>query len=157
MIFKLFSINKIFDTRGYSQIFEFSKLYHNKFQRIYFSNNKKKGTLRGLHFQKKYKQNKLLIVKKGVVFDVLINLDKKSKNYKKVHSFKIGDKQKFNCIFIPSNFAHGFQTLVNDTSLIYLIDNKFEIKNELINYNDPEFKIKWPIKKIIISKKDAPK
>lgn len=155
MIFKLFSINKIFDTRGYSQIFEFGKLYHNKFQRIYFSNNKKKGTLRGLHFQKKYKQNKLLIVKNGVIFDVLINLDKKSKNYKKVYSFKIGEKQKFNCIFIPSNFAHGFQTLVNDTSLIYLIDNKFEIKNELINYNDPEFKIKWPIKKIITSKKDA--
>ena len=110
-----------------------------------------------MHFQKKYKQNKLLIVKNGVIFDVLINLDKKSKNYKKVYSFKIGDKQKFNCIFIPSNFAHGFQTLVNDTSLIYLIDNKFEIKNELISYNDPEFKIKWPIKKIIISKKDAPK
>ena len=157
MTYKLFKINKIFDKRGFSQIFEFSRLNKNNFQRIYFSNNKKKGTLRGLHFQKKYKQNKLLIVQNGLIFDVLINLNKKSKNYKKTYFFKIGDKQKFNCIFIPSNFAHGFQTLANDTSLIYLIDNKFEIKNKLINYNDPVFKIKWPIKKKIISKKDMSK
>ena len=62
MIFKLFKIKKIPDSRGFSQIFEFNQYFKNKFNRIYFSINKKKGTIRGLHFQKKYKQNKLLIV-----------------------------------------------------------------------------------------------
>ena len=43
--------------RGYSRVFEFEKHFKNKFNRIYFSKNKKKGTIRGLHYQKKYKQN----------------------------------------------------------------------------------------------------
>ena len=157
MIFKLFKIPKIIDIRGYSQVFEFNKYFNHKFNRIYFSSNKKKGTIRGIHFQKKNKQNKLLIVEKGKIFDVLVNLDKKSRDYKKIYSFIIGDKRKYNCIFIPSNYAHGFQTLEKNTKLIYLIDKKFKKRNELIRFNDENLNIKWPIKKIIISKKDNQK
>ena len=156
MIFKLFKIKKISDSRGFSQIFEFNQYFKNKFNRIYFSINKKKGTIRGLHFQKKYKQNKLLIVQEGAIFDVLVDINKKSKNFKKSYSFELGDKKKYNCIFIPSKFAHGFQTLKKNTKLIYLIDKKFEKKNGLIKYNDPEIKIEWPVKMITISKKDNP-
>jgi len=110
MIFKLLKIKKISDIRGYSQIFEFDRYFKNKFKRVYFSVNKKKGTIRGLHYQKKNKQNKLLIVQEGTIFDVLVNINRKSKNFKKIYTFKLGDKKKFNCIYIPSNFAHGFQT-----------------------------------------------
>jgi dTDP-4-dehydrorhamnose 3,5-epimerase len=156
-MFKLFKIKKISDLRGYSQIFEYSHHFKNKFNRIYFSINKKKGTIRGLHFQKKYQQNKLLIVQEGSIFDVLVDVNKKSKTFKKVYSFKLGNKKKFNCIYIPKNFAHGFQSLENNTKLIYLIDQKFERNNELIKYNDSELKIKWPVNKITISKKDNPK
>ena len=153
-MFKLFKIKKISDTRGYSQIFEFDRYFKNNFKRVYFSINKKKGTIRGLHFQKKNKQNKLLILQEGAIFDVLVNINKKSKNFKKVYTFKLGDKKKFNCIYIPSNFAHGFQTLKKNTKLIYLIDQKFEKKNKLISFNDENLSIKWPVKKITISKKD---
>jgi dTDP-4-dehydrorhamnose 3,5-epimerase len=156
-MFKLFKIKKISDTRGYSQIFEFDRYFKNNFKRVYFSINKKKGTIRGLHFQKKNKQNKLLIVQEGIIFDVLININKKSKNFKKIYTFTLGDKKKFNCIYIPSNFAHGFQTLKKNTKLIYLIDQKFEKKNELIGFNDENLDIKWPVKKITISKKDLKK
>ena len=154
MIFKLLKIKKILDIRGYSQIFEFDRYFKNKFKRVYFSVNKKKGTIRGLHFQKKNKQNKLLIVQEGTIFDVLVNINRKSKNFKKIYTFKLGDKKKFNCIYIPSNFAHGFQTLKKNTKLIYLIDKNFEKKNELIKFDDENFNIKWPIKKITISEKD---
>ena len=154
MTYKLFKIKKISDTRGYSQIFEFDKYFKNKFKRVYFSINKNKGTIRGLHFQKKNKQNKLLIVQEGTIFDVLVNINKKSKNFKKIYTFKLGDKKKFNCIYIPANFAHGFQTLKKNTKLIYLIDQKFEKKNELIKFDDKNLNIKWPFEKKIISKKD---
>lgn len=154
MTFKLLKIKKFSDKRGYSQVFEFNQYFKNKFKRVYFSINKKKGTIRGLHFQKRNKQNKLLIVLEGAIFDVLININKQSKNFKKIYSFKIGDKKKFNCIYIPSNFAHGFQTLEKNTKLIYLIDQKFEKRNELIRFDNENLNIKWPIKKIIISKKD---
>lgn len=156
MTFKLFKIKKFSDTRGYSKVFEFDKFIKNKFNRIYFSFNEKKGTIRGLHFQNKNRQNKLLIVEKGQIFDVLVNINKKSRNYKNIYSFKIGEKKKFNCIYIPSEYAHGFQTLKKNTKIIYLIDNKFKKKNELIKFNDPNLNIKWPIKKITISKKDNP-
>lgn len=155
MTFRLFKIKKFSDPRGNSKVFEFDKYFKNKFRRIYLSSNKKKGTIRGLHFQKKYKQNKLLIVEKGQIFDVLVNINKRSKDFKKFYSFKIGERNKFNCIYIPSNYAHGFQTLEDDTNIIYLIDEKFEKKNGLIKYNDSELNIKWPIEKIIISKKDS--
>ena len=154
MTFKLFKIKKISDIRGYSKVFEFNKYLKNKFNRIYFSNNTKKGTIRGLHFQKKYRQNKLLIVNKGEIFDVLIDINKKSKNFNKIYSFEVGENKEFNCIFIPSDYAHGFQTTKKNTEIIYLIDNKFEKKNEIIKYNDLKYNINWPVKKIIISKKD---
>jgi dTDP-4-dehydrorhamnose 3,5-epimerase len=157
MTFKLFKIKKFSDKRGYSRVFEFSKSIKNKFNRIYFTNNKKIGTIRGLHFQKKNKQNKLLIVQEGVIFDVLVNINKKSKNFKKIYTFELGDKKKFNCIYVPSNFAHGLQTLKKNTKLIYLIDQNFEKKNELIRYDNGNLNIKWPIKKIILSKKDNQK
>ena len=154
MKFKLFNIKKNLDTRGSSFVFEFSKYFKNNFKRIYISENKKIGTIRGLHFQKKYRQNKLLLIESGSIYDVLININIKSKNYKKIYTFKLGYKNKFNCIYIPSDYAHGFQTLSKNTRLVYLIDNNFETKNELIRYNDKKFNIKWPKKKILMSQKD---
>ena len=157
MTFKLLKIKKFSDKRGYSQVFEFNQYFKNKFKRVYFSINKKKGTIRGLHFQKKNKQNKLLIVQEGAIFDVLVNINKKSKNFKKIYTFTLGYKKEFNCIYIPANFAHGFQTLKKNTKLMYLIDQKFEKKNELIKFDDKYLNIKWPIRKIIKSKKDNQK
>ena len=153
-MFKLFNIKKISDMRGYSQVFEFGRYFKYKFKRVHFSTNNKKGTIRGLHFQKKNKQNKLLIVQEGAIFDVLVNINKKSKNFKKIYTFTLGEKKRFNCIYIPSDFAHGFQTLKKNAKLIYLIDQNFEKKNELIRFDDEKLNIKWPIKKITLSKKD---
>ena len=118
---------------------------------------KKKEPLEACISKKKNKQNKLLIVQEGAIFDVLVNINKKSKNFKKIYTFTLGYKKEFNCIYIPANFAHGFQTLKKNTKLMYLIDQKFEKKNELIKFDDKYLNIKWPIRKIIKSKKDNQK
>ena len=108
-MFKLFKIKKISDLRGYSQIFEFSHYFKNKFKRVYFSINKKKGTVRGLHFQKKHKQNKLLIVQEGAVFDVLVDINKKTKNFKKIYSFQLGDKKNLIVFIYHRNLLMDFK------------------------------------------------
>ena len=83
------------------------------------STNIKKGTVRGFHYQKKPRnEQKIVICNKGTILDVLIDLRKKSKNFLKIYNFLLSEN-KNNCLLIPKGFAHGFQSLTNNTQIIY--------------------------------------
>ena len=110
--------------------------------------------LRGLHIQRKNPQLKVLTVVKGKIFDVVIDLRKKSKTFKKVFSTILSDKDGRSLV-IPEGFAHGFLSLSSETLVYYLCSKNREEKYETgILWNDKDMKIKWPVKKPILSKKD---
>ena len=120
-----------------------------------FSFSKKKGTLRGMHFQKEpFQEVKIVKCIQGKIFDVIIDLRVESKTYKKWIGVELSaDKQKM--IYVPEGFAHGFQTLEENTHVLYQMSNWFSPEHEKgIRWDDKDFNIRWPITDLIISKKD---
>ena len=116
--------------------------------------NQKKNVLRGLHMQTVYQQDKFVSVIKGKIFDVVIDLRKKSETYGQKYSIILSNKNSTS-LFIPAGFAHGFCGLDKENLVFYGCTNYQSKSNEVgILWNDKTLKIKWPLKKIIISKKD---
>lgn len=158
--FKIIS-KKNRDNRGlFEKLFDLSFLRkkkiikNNNIIEINYVSSKKKGTLRGFHLQKKkFDETKVIYCVKGKVFDVIIDLRKNSKTYLKKQSL-ILEPQKFGLV-IPKGCAHAYQTMQNNSEVIYLSDNKFNRSSEIVfNPTQKNFEIKWPIKQKIISKKD---
>jgi len=150
---KKLKIKKINDIRGsFLKILSYKqkkKILNNQISEINISINKKKGTIRGMHYQSRFKEKKIVFCLKGKVVDYCINV-KNNKKYK----FFLDEKDK-DFLFVPENFAHGFQTLKKDTILIYIHSNLYSKKYEKsINPFSKKINIKWPIKKYVISKKD---
>ena len=113
-----------------------------------------KNVLRGLHLQQSNPQAKLITVLSGKVFDVCVDCRKNSKTFGKYYSIILSDKNN-KSLLIPAGFAHGFYTLANRTILHYKCSKYRHAKSETgIIWNDKDLKIKWPTRKIIISKKD---
>jgi dTDP-4-dehydrorhamnose 3,5-epimerase len=99
-------------------------------------------------------QDKFVSVIKGKIFDVVVDLRKKSKTYGKYFSIILSEKNSTS-LFIPAGFAHGFCGLENDNLVFYGCTNYKSKKNEVgILWNDKTLKIKWPTTKPILSKKD---
>ena len=146
--------NKKFnDLRGYFKELIVEKKLKVKFpfQVMSFS---KKNIIRGLHIQTKNPQGKFVTVIKGKIFDVTVDLRKKSKTYGKYFSKILSDKNSLS-IYIPPGFAHGFCTLDKENFVVYSCTQYRNAKSEIgIKYNDQDLNIKWPIKKPILSLKD---
>ena len=141
------------DKRGYLRELVLEKLIKKKFKFQILSVSKK-NVLRGLHFQVRKPQGKLISVLKGEIFDVAVDLRKNSNTYKKYFSIKLSEK---NCtsVFIPPGFAHGFLTLKKENIICYsCTEYRSPIDERSLIYNDPKLKIKWPAKKLNISIKD---
>ena len=114
----------------------------------------KKNIIRGLHLQIKNPQGKFLTVIKGKIFDVVVDLRKKSKTYGK-HFSKILSAKNSLSIYIPPGFAHGFCALDKENFVVYSCTQYRNARSEIgIRYNDRDLNIKWPIKKPILSTKD---
>ena len=114
----------------------------------------RKNVLRGLHLQAKNSQAKFVTVVKGKIFDVAVDLRKKSKTYKKVFLSILSEKNS-KSVFIPAGFAHGFLSLNKENFIVYSCSHYRNEKSELtIRYNDKDLKIKWPRKRFILSEKD---
>ena len=115
----------------------------------------KKGAVRGLHGQQgKYSQEKLIYCIQGKALDLAIDLRKKSKTYGKYFSIILSQKNAL-ALFIPSGFAHGYYSFEKENIIYYKLDNYYNPKFESgISYKDSELNIKWPRKKMIVSKKD---
>ena len=114
----------------------------------------KKNVVRGMHLQKKFAQDKLITVLKGAIFDVAVDLRRSSKTYGKYFSIRLSAKNS-KSLFIPAGFAHGFCNLGKENLVFYGCSNYWSQKNEVgILWNDADLKIKWPVKKPLVSKKD---
>ena len=151
---KVISSNIHYDNRGhFREVFKKNFFIKEKFVFNCISSSKK-NVLRGLHLQTKFSQGKYLTVLKGEIFDVAVDLRKNSKNFGKYFSIKISDKNGLS-IYIPPGFAHGFIGLKKENIISYHCTNYRSKSNEVgLKWNDKNLKIKWPIKKPIISKKD---
>ena len=107
-----------------------------------------------IFYKKKLQQDIIVCIVKGKIFDVVVDLRKNSKTYGKYFATTLSDKNSTS-LLIPSGFAHGFCTLENENLVLYGLTNYRSKKNEIgILWNDNVLKIKWPIRKPIISKKD---
>jgi dTDP-4-dehydrorhamnose 3,5-epimerase len=114
----------------------------------------KKNVLRGLHIQTKKTQAKIITVTHGKIFDVAVDLRKKSKTFGKYVSLTISDKDDYS-FYIPKGFAHGFVCLSKECTINYKCSEYRDAASEKTLYwNDKSIKIKWPIKKPILSYKD---
>ena len=141
------------DQRGYFKELVRENKLKKKFPFLVMSYSKK-NVVRGLHIQTKKPQGKFVTVMKGKIFDVALDLRKKSKTFGKIYSCVLSEKNS-NSIFIPPGFAHGFQSLDRETYVIYSCTKYRDKKSEItIDVNDYNLKIKWPSKIQILSKKD---
>ncbi len=150
----IYDKNTFYDKRGY-----FRELYIRKHFKIPFPfdvmSYSKKNVLRGLHLQRKNPQAKLITVLSGKVFDVCVDCRKKSKTFGKYFSIKLSEKNN-KSLLIPAGFAHGFYTLTDNVIIHYKCSKYRHVKSEMgILWKDKELKIKWPVKKLVISKKDS--
>ena len=142
------------DNRGLlKEVFK-QKLFKNDDFIFNIVSSSKKNVIRGFHIQTKFKQAKYVSVLKGAILDVALDLRKGSKTFGK--HFKVmlsADNNK--SVFLPAGFAHGFLALGKENIVNYNITNYRSAKHEVILvWNDKDLKIKWPIKKPILSKKD---
>ncbi|MBC2582729.1 dTDP-4-dehydrorhamnose 3,5-epimerase [Clostridium sp. DJ247] len=116
-----------------------------------------KGVLRGLHFQKKHSQGKLVRVTKGEVFDVAVDLRKGSPTYGKWESVVLSEENKKQ-FYIPEGFAHGFLVLSEEAVFNYKCTNFYSPEYDGgVMWNDPDINIKWPldgIGNVLLSEKD---
>lgn len=115
----------------------------------------KKGVLRGLHFQKKFSQAKLVRCIEGEVFDVCVDLRKGSPTYGKWESVILSAEQG-NQFMIPRGFAHGFLVLSESATFCYKVDDFYHPEDESgIMWNDSDVGVKWPeIEEVLLSEKD---
>mgnify|MGYP000241454635 FL=1 len=141
------------DKRGYFKELLKEKKLKKRFPFLVMSFSKK-NVIRGLHLQKRNSQGKFISVIKGKIFDVVVDLRKNSKTYGK-HLYTILSEQNSKSIFVPPGFAHGFCALSKENYIVYSCTKYRDEKSEIgIKFNDKDLKIKWPIKKPIISAKD---
>jgi dTDP-4-dehydrorhamnose 3,5-epimerase len=120
------------------------------------SRNARKGTVRGMHYQRPpFAEVKMVRCVNGAIFDVIIDLRRDSPTYLQWIGVELSrDNRKM--MYIPEGFAHGFQSLTDDSELFYMATQCYSPEHEAaVRWNDPRFAITWPLAGVIVSPKDA--
>jgi dTDP-4-dehydrorhamnose 3,5-epimerase len=119
------------------------------------SYSKREGTLRGMHFQTEpHAETKLVRCLNGAIWDVIIDLRPQSSTFRQWRGFELSEDNDLQ-LYIPKGFAHGFQTLRDDTRVSYLISEFYTpAAARGVRYNDPAFSVTWPLPVAEISEKD---
>lgn len=119
------------------------------------SYNKKRGTLRGVHYQvKPYEETKVVACTAGAIYDLIVDLRPTSKTFKRWFAVELTADKK-NMLYVPEGFAHGFQTLEDESEVFYQISQTYQPEySRGIRFDDPAFGFQWPIEKRIISERD---
>ena len=150
---KIIRTKMFFDKRGFfKEIFKNNLIKKDfKFDVMSLS---RKNVIRGLHIQTKRPQAKVITVVSGKIMDVAVDLRRKSKTFGKYYSLIISDKSEYS-FYVPEGFAHGFLCL-SDKCVVHYKCSEYRHKESetTLHWRDQAVKIKWPIKKPILSKKD---
>ena len=153
-------LKKLEDERGsFARTFcknEFKQIgFDKEFVQFNHSFNKYRGTVRGMHFQHApYSETKLIRCIQGAVYDVAVDLREGSPTFLQHLGFELSATNMIS-ILIPEGFAHGFQTLEDNTALIYHHTAFYTADaDDGLRYNDPSLKITWRLPVINVSEKD---
>lgn len=152
--------NKHEDKRGsFLRTFDKNDFFH---QHIPFnivqtslSTNKEKGTVRGMHYQDvPYQEEKIVQCVNGSIYDIILDLRNYSKTYNQWCAFNLTDENNL-LLYIPINVAHGFQTLEDNTTVLYYMNKEYHPEcAKTIKYNDKKYNILWKLPITNISDKD---
>ena len=117
--------------------------------------SRKKGTLRGMHYQAApHGQAKLVRCTTGAIFDVIIDLRRDSPTFRHWMSVELTEQNHL-MLYVPVDFAHGFQTLEDDTEITYQVSSSYHPESSSgVRWNDPAFGITWPDGERIIIARD---
>jgi dTDP-4-dehydrorhamnose 3,5-epimerase len=120
------------------------------------SYNRKKGTLRGIHYQAPpFQEAKLVSCLRGSIYDVIIDLRPESKTFMQ-HLALTLTSAAHNMLYVPEGFAHGFMTLADDTEVFYQMSEFYSPDHARgVRWNDPAFAVDWPQSVSVISERDA--
>jgi len=117
--------------------------------------NKKKGTLRGMHFQlPPYEQTKLVRCTRGSIYDVIIDMRSDSPTFKQWVAVELS-AENHRTLYVPGAFAHGFQTLEDNTEIFYQVSSYYAADHASgVRWNDPAFNITWPSNDLVMIPRD---
>jgi dTDP-4-dehydrorhamnose 3,5-epimerase len=135
---------------------EFAEIGHGaRWVQMNHSYTTKKGTVRGMHYQlPPYREIKMVRCVRGKVFDVIIDIRRSSDTFRQWFGVELSPAA-MNMLYIPEGFAHGFQTLADDSELLYHHSEFYTPNAEGgIRYDDPSVNIKWPLEVTSVSERD---
>ena len=155
----LIDLQRIEDDRGFfartfsAKDFEAQGLT-SQFVQQNMSTSARAGTVRGMHYQKApHGEAKLIRCLRGAIYDVIIDLRPDSPTYRQWEGFKLNAENQRQ-LYIPQGFAHGFQTLVDDVEVSYLVSAYYTPEAETgLRHDDPMFAITWPQAATVVSDK----
>lgn len=118
--------------------------------------NHKRGTLRGMHYQEEpYQEAKLVRCARGAMFDVAIDLRRDSPTRYQWVSIELTSENR-RMFYVPEGFAHGYQTLTDDTEVFYQISEYYHPASARgVRWNDPAFGVEWPLTPTMMAERDA--
>jgi dTDP-4-dehydrorhamnose 3,5-epimerase len=117
--------------------------------------NRRRGTLRGLHFQARpHAEAKLVRCTQGAIWDVIVDLRPRSSTFKRWYGVELSAANR-RSLYVPEDFAHGFQTLTDDAEVLYFMSELYypDFARGFV-WNDPAFGIEWPIASPTMSERD---
>lgn len=119
------------------------------------SYNRRKGTLRGLHFQRSpHQEAKLVRCTRGIIHDVILDLRPESPTYRRHAAVELS-AENHQMLYVPEGLAHGFQTLTDHAEVFYQMSSAFVPGvGDGVRYDDPAFGIAWPLPVTAISDRD---
>jgi len=156
----IIELEKIEDERGFfARTWDVEKFknigLNSKIVQCNMSLSKQKGIIRGMHYQlEPHQETKFLRCTKGAIYDVIVDLRKDSETFRQWLGVELTENN-YRMLYVPKGFAHGFQTLELDTEVFYQVSEAYHPESERgVRWDDPAFKISWPLEEKIISKKD---
>ena len=157
---RLYKMEKFEDPRGsFIKIYSREERHDKQFfpiNQVNLSLNLQKGTVRGMHFQEdSFMEEKIVTCISGNIFDVIVDIQKESSTYLQHRTFHLQSASNV-ALLIPKGFAHGFQTLNDNTSVLYLHSNDYSQEHQSgLNPLDPSLQIDWPTPVTMISSRDG--
>ena len=157
---KIIEPDRFEDERGFfSPLYEEQQFYRlgisDKFTRLNSSFSRKKGTIRGLHYQLAPKQEaKMIRVVQGRIWDITLDLRENSPTFGLWQGIELCAQTR-NWLYIPAGCAHGFQTVEDSSEVLYLCSSDYDVRAERgIRWDDAAFQISWPLQPTVLSPKD---